>query len=451
MINPFHFPPGSVVAPTLKGGWGWSRAGIVDSQLTLPSLPGLRLDMNPAIGTFQDTGGSTPATIGDPVRRINNQGTEGSNLASPDDSSRPVLATNGGKNWLQFNGSKWLNYTWATTLNTPCTFFTVIQPDTLNGDYWAHVATTPAASGLLSVTSPERVTVFQTGASNSLQRVIANRPVVVAVTFSASGNNTLEVNGNPLIDVGGGNVASYTNWWYGGAPSFSSNGWRGLIGRCLGYDTVPTLANRRAVARYLAQQYGFLRSKVVVFDGNSWTFGQGASTGNSYPQQAMATIGTDWDWMTYGISGQTTPGAASNFATTGSQIGGYEYSKKVYVALEVRNHLVIGGGVDATTAYNAYVSWCQAARTAGFKVVAVTPFVTNGGTEPVGYSTANAAVCALIRANWATFADAFADVGADSRLSDPNNATYFNADKIHLTDVGYGVVASTVAPAVLSL
>jgi lysophospholipase L1-like esterase len=37
------------------------------------------------------------------------------------------------------------------------------------------------------------------------------------------------------------------------------------------------------------------------------------------------------------------------------------------------------------------------------------------------------------------------DLAADSRLQNPNDTTYFAADKIHLNDSGYGVVASDAA------
>jgi lysophospholipase L1-like esterase len=51
----------------------------------------------------------------------------------------------------------------------------------------------------------------------------------------------------------------------------------------------------------------------------------------------------------------------------------------------------------------------------------------------------------------ATLYDSLIDLGADSRLQDATNVTYYNADKVHLTDTGYGVVAALVAAQVSAL
>jgi len=59
-----------------------------------------------------------------------------------------------------------------------------------------------------------------------------------------------------------------------------------------------------------------------------------------------------------------------------------------------------------------------------------------------------AALNALIRANWNSFADGLADIAADARFTDYNNTTYFNADKVHLTDAGYAAAAQVFLPAI---
>ena len=57
----------------------------------------------------------------------------------------------------------------------------------------------------------------------------------------------------------------------------------------------------------------------------------------------------------------------------------------------------------------------------------------------------------LIRANWATYADALADLGANANLQNSANLTYFNADGVHLTDAGYAVVTSIIDAAIASI
>ncbi len=57
----------------------------------------------------------------------------------------------------------------------------------------------------------------------------------------------------------------------------------------------------------------------------------------------------------------------------------------------------------------------------------------------------------MLRANYSQFADGIIDFAADSRLSNPNDTTYFYTDKTHLNNTGYQVVADLIVAAVSPL
>lgn len=104
-------------------------------------------------------------------------------------------------------------------------------------------------------------------------------------------------------------------------------------------------------------------------------------------------------------------------------------------------------------AYSQYVANCATLKAQGWLVVAVTCLPRADGTTAVNdqFYEMYQHINRLLRANWPSFADGLADVAGDPRLGLPGcetNTTYFNADKIHLTDEGYRVVAGIVKRAV---
>lgn len=123
---------------------------------------------------------------------------------------------------------------------------------------------------------------------------------------------------------------------------------------------------------------------------------------------------------------------------------------KTYAALWAgTNDLALAGRTDSQV-YADIVTWCTARRAAGFKVV-VSSIIARGATLPGNFETYRASVNTQLRANWTTFADAFVDAAADSRLSDATNTTYFNVDQVHLTTAGSQVYAGLMKDALLTI
>ena len=212
-------------------------------------------------------------------------------------------------------------------------------------------------------------------------------------------------------------------------------------------DTLDTLINNYVSAAYT--QGSFSRN-VCVCDGNSLTLGSYASdAAHSYPSLMNLTAeNPSWEVANLGISGQPTVTMTAN-APLNVDNDFYEaQNKSVLVAWEIINDLYIGC-TSKEDAYANFVTYCQARRAAGWSVVACTcidydgAFIRDARTKIAWINT-------QIRNNYATFADRLADLAADVRLQNADDMTYFNADKIHLTDAGYAVVASIIKPIVLS-
>jgi lysophospholipase L1-like esterase len=198
--------------------------------------------------------------------------------------------------------------------------------------------------------------------------------------------------------------------------------------------------------------YGYLN---LVFDGNSLTSGTQSTEGRNYPAVCAGLLlnaGRNVRVRNLGVAGQTTPQMSTDAATEVDTLLSRD-GLNICVAWELTNDLVVNQP-SASVAYDNFVAYCQGRRAAGYKVVAVTGTPRSASGTPADFDTKRLAANALIRANWATFADALADVGADSRIGDTGDeldATYYNPDVVHLNNAGYGVVAAIVKDAILTL
>lgn len=113
----------------------------------------------------------------------------------------------------------------------------------------------------------------------------------------------------------------------------------------------------------------------------------------------------------------------------------------------------VNGSTSAATAWSQLQTYCAARRAAGWKVVLCSEIDAQDAVSNANgwHTTVWPALNTLIQADWASHADALADLGADARLQNANDTTYFSSDKIHLITAGNNVVAEIVADAVKTI
>jgi lysophospholipase L1-like esterase len=196
----------------------------------------------------------------------------------------------------------------------------------------------------------------------------------------------------------------------------------------------------------------------VTVDGCSLDVGYNSTTTthapvqNSWPWQAnrLSGEGTKFSLLSWGANsymvGQTAAQCLTNAVANADPLYNAVAFTKNWYAMGMGPSNDIAGGATGAAAYTTAVSLCQGRRTAGYKVIAFT-LPARGGFNSTqnGYlATYNTSV----RSNWTTFADALADVGADARMQNSANTTYFDTDGTHLTAAGYGVVAGIVVAAI---
>lgn len=210
---------------------------------------------------------------------------------------------------------------------------------------------------------------------------------------------------------------------------------------------------RAAWNSYLLSKYAISPSaplKLVIADGNSLTAGQDSTAGNDYPSVLSRLLGLHWAKFNFGVGGQTTEQINADAAAQVDPRYNAANAKNIVVFWEGRNSMVpTGGNESAAVSYAASTTYVQGRQAAGFKVILCT-VIDDQGADSTGFTAKQNAYNALAVANTAG-ADLVVQLHLDARLSDASNATYFNADKIHLTDAGYAVVAQLVYAGVLTL
>jgi lysophospholipase L1-like esterase len=196
---------------------------------------------------------------------------------------------------------------------------------------------------------------------------------------------------------------------------------------------------------------------VVVFDGDSLTFGAGClpyyafPNGQDYPSQVAAALPSNGTYYNVGVGGETIAAMLANGPTV--------VDPKLVTG--AGNVVVICGGTNDifysdVDPYPNIVAYCQARKTAGWKVIVGTLGPRSDTGVPADYETKRQSVNTRIRANAISggWADAIADFGADPTIGQAGNQTdlrYFAGDNVHLSVLGYRIRASIVLNALSTL
>lgn len=249
------------------------------------------------------------------------------------------------------------------------------------------------------------------------------------------------------------NTAGITSGFLMGNFSQAPNSFQGSLRAFLLFDRALSLAEMRRVIQYLSTRYAVAGSNAptrqFIFDGDSLTNGAISSPVDSmaYPDQ-IALAGT-YKTSNLGTSAQTITLMIADAATQVDPLRDTTMVKDVVIAWGGTNDMT-NVPSNPTAAFNSLKSYCQARKTAGFKVIVLTCLPRGAVAQ---FETDRISFNSQIRAD-TSFYDAIADVGANATIGvagSQTNATYYNADQLHLTSAGYLIVAGLVQTAIGTL
>jgi lysophospholipase L1-like esterase len=212
----------------------------------------------------------------------------------------------------------------------------------------------------------------------------------------------------------------------------------------LGHAGHVAVGNREATPAEMAALHNNCPRRLIVFEGDSRTVGTGATNiGYGYPAKTARKLTGNWQCANVGASGQSLVHMNTQIAAEIAPLADPGLGRVA----------VLWGGVNdnegAEAMHARLVTWCTAVRALGYRVVVCTEIDAQDAPRLAsGWPTNYLALNELIRANYATYADGLADLGGNAALQNAADVTYYNADKVHLNNDGYSVVAGIVAAAV---
>ncbi len=193
-----------------------------------------------------------------------------------------------------------------------------------------------------------------------------------------------------------------------------------------------------------------LLDTLIVCDGDSLTDAGYAGTTifTVYPYLLQKEYGGKAQVLNVGLGGASVFDMTISQPDTVTPLYTSVYKNKILTIMVGVNH----EGQDSTICYAELVALCNERKSEGWKIVicTFTP-ITVQGDYPPWQETYRQELNALIRTNYTSFADALADVGADSRIGDfgdQEDLTYYDTDEIHLNATGHVVVAEIIKAAI---
>ncbi len=294
---------------------------------------------------------------------------------------------------------------------------------------------------------------FYLGTRNHLSELAGHAGLTAAVgMISSSPQEGIVTNyRNRLIAQGKLPPELHRGGFIGQTAVYKANGMMELSSLVL-YNRGLTPMERFLATKTLGENFAIPQQQqdVYVADGDSLTQGIATQYLQSYPWYMerllpRSLVVYDAGWATKTLGGPA--GLAARFEEFTAKLSNPAARRNVVSIFAGTNDLQ--NGTDDRELFRVAQQYAAAAHKAGFRVVVATilPRATfNAKME--GY---RAAFNTALRGHWREFADGIADVAADPLFADPkvlNNATVYSEDGVHLTDLGYQVVAAVMSGAV---
>lgn len=339
---------------------------------------------------------------------------------------------------VRFNGSA--NY--MATATTPA----LAQPNTV---FWvgkvanawvgdgAFFDSTTALKSMVEIypLDTKAYQMYADSAINSSTRRVTSAYRLYEAVFNGASSSLIadgqtQATGNP----GAGGFAGVRIGSRGNGTKFLN----GDIAEMLVYSGTLTEAQKNLIRSYLKSKYQSASNRIIA-DGDSLTYGTGSTGGLTFPAQLATLLGRTA--VNVAVPGKTMTSIRDE--TTTLPYGGLANDIMVlYVGTSD-----LGSGAAATTIGPILITAAQRYVAAGFQLVICTLADSQAATNPVDYETQRQAFNGYITSNATSIGYLVADLAADSRIGvvgDANNTTYFDADKVHMNNTGYGVVAEII-------
>jgi lysophospholipase L1-like esterase len=190
---------------------------------------------------------------------------------------------------------------------------------------------------------------------------------------------------------------------------------------------------------------------LIVFDGDSLTYGTGAEPGADYPSDVMRRLPEELDAVNIAVPGQTWRDMLADAEMQVDPLQSNTRPHNVVIAWAGTNDM--RRTRTAGRVWNDLQEYCGGRRDHGWTVVLLTVLPCLPRKPRSHFEEERQQLNTIIRERWHEVADGLADVAADPRIGDPAgpDAQVFCTDGIHHNAAGNQVIAEVVAAALRPL
>lgn len=332
-----------------------------------------------------------------------------------------------------------------------------------------------AGVGMWEIGSPtNKYTIFQdvTGSSDGLKYTPDGGSFGNFGTFAATSATCDVLSSTAGVSVykqnNLANTASYTNGTASAATGIylgntvlasTYNGQQDITCFVI-YNSALSSANQASLQQVAYQTSGIAPQIVetVGFIGNSITYGIGANTAGGDATYSSVVTNALYNQLNFFCMGVPSITAASVRATISDLVAKYKRANATNIAVVYLGTNDLANNDTVSNTYGYLQTICSSLKSGGInKIVIVTTICRDAnfsGITAAQFETNRLSLNSMIVSNYATFADALANAGADANLgggtASADNTTYF-ADKIHPTPVGAAILANYIKAAIQSI
>lgn len=190
---------------------------------------------------------------------------------------------------------------------------------------------------------------------------------------------------------------------------------------------------------------------LIVFDGDSLTFGTGAPAGEDYPSAVMQLLPEWLDGVNVAVPGQTWADMSSDARLQVDPLQSVARPHNVLVAWAGTNDM--RRTLTAGRIWRELEQYCRGRRERGWTVVVLTVLPAWPQKGRVRFEEERCQLNTIIRDRWREVAHGLADVAADLRIGDPAgpDGRVYCTDGIHHNAAGNSVIAEIVAASLAPL
>ncbi len=117
------------------------------------------------------------------------------------------------------------------------------------------------------------------------------------------------------------------------------------------------------------------------------------------------------------------------------------------------NDIFLDSKIDVSALHESIMDWCNGRRAAGFQVIVCTITPRSDSGTPRSFEENRQAINEMIRMHYFEYADELADIAANPQIGDADDEldTIYYYDNVHMTKLGYAIVANIVRDSIIEL